>query len=262
MNERLSSFLNDQSSSMAEEWLQGRDATTSKLIEQTLREQHQTLTTRLASYFIKRNDRFLWVQQLAQDRYDHSISLRENVHQIQRSQVLAFGRIRQFADMYPTEITTGQLSEWFELLQLFFKQLLEHFVDFYHKQEASEPSIFQMGAPVIPLTTEIGILPLTGEINTHRATVIQEQTMQKVTKLKLAHLIIDLSGVASLDTTVADEVFTVIKQLSLLGVQVAIAGIRPEIAVTSVQLGIDFTRVLTFANVQSALYALYHKAPR
>nr|WP_272885781.1 STAS domain-containing protein [Fictibacillus marinisediminis] len=110
-----------------------------------------------------------------------------------------------------------------------------------------------MGVPVIPITENIGILPLVGEVDTFRATVIQEQALSKASGLKLQYLIIDLSGVYSLDTMVADELFTVIKELALLGITAIITGIRPEIAQTSIQLGLNFSNVLIFGSLKVAL---------
>jgi rsbT co-antagonist protein RsbR len=79
------------------------------------------------------------------------------------------------------------------------------------------------------------------------------QALSKGANLSLEYLIIDLSGVPIIDTMVADRIFKVIDSLTLLGIKPILTGIRPEIAQTMVQLGIDFSSVRTYSSLQNAL---------
>ncbi|RBW68729.1 STAS domain-containing protein [Bacillus taeanensis] len=111
----------------------------------------------------------------------------------------------------------------------------------------------ELSAPVVPLCKEIGVLPLIGEIDTHRANLIMEIALEKSAQLKLKHLIIDVSGVPMIDTMVAYNIFKVVKVLKLIGVKATLTGIRPEIAQTLVSLGVEFEDVKTKMTVAQAL---------
>lgn len=80
-----------------------------------------------------------------------------------------------------------------------------------------------------------------------------DKTLKEAGRLKLKHLVLDLSGVLIVDTMVAQQIFNVLDALKLLGVNSIITGIRPEIAQTVVSLGIDFSQQVTRANLQQAL---------
>ncbi|MFP3340442.1 STAS domain-containing protein, partial [Micrococcus sp. SIMBA_131] len=70
---------------------------------------------------------------------------------------------------------------------------------------------------------------------------------------RVDHLFIDLSGVYLVDTRVAQQIFQLITGLKLIGVTATLSGIRPEIAQTAVQLGIDFGEILITSNLAQAI---------
>ncbi|USK41745.1 STAS domain-containing protein (plasmid) [Cytobacillus firmus] len=121
---------------------------------------------------------------------------------------------------------------------------------------AAETSVLELSIPVIKIFDAIGILPLIGDIDTNRAQELMDQALSKGANLSLEYLIIDLSGVPIIDTMVADRIFKVIDSLKLLGIKPILTGIRPEIAQTMVQLGIDFGYVMTYSSLQNALVAI------
>lgn len=71
--------------------------------------------------------------------------------------------------------------------------------------------------------------------------------------MRIEDLCIDLSGVAIIDTMVAHEIFHLIQALKLIGVRSTLCGIRPEIAQTAIQLGLDFSHIRTTATLSQAL---------
>ncbi|KIL45786.1 STAS domain-containing protein [Jeotgalibacillus soli] len=132
------------------------------------------------------------------------------------------------------------------------------FVHFYKKNlEAAKTAFLELSVPVVPLSKGIAILPLIGNIDTERAKLLMEETLSEAARLKLSTLILDLSGVLIIDTMVADKIFSVISALELIGVQTILTGLRPEIAQTVVNLGIDFSNVPIKANLQQALTGLF-----
>ncbi|MDQ0228024.1 STAS domain-containing protein [Metabacillus niabensis] len=114
----------------------------------------------------------------------------------------------------------------------------------------------ELSVPVVPINKNVAVVPLIGEIDTHRSQLVLEVTMEECSKLKLEYLILDVTGVPIIDTMVADNLFKVISALRLLGVETIITGIRPEIAQTIISIGVDFTGITTFADLPTALSSI------
>ncbi|MCM3308569.1 STAS domain-containing protein [Priestia megaterium] len=122
--------------------------------------------------------------------------------------------------------------------------------------QKAKGAFLELSVPVVPITKGIAILPLIGEVDTERATLLLEETLKKANELKLSHLLFDLSGVMVVDTMVAQQIFKIVDALGLLGVKTILIGIRPEVAQTMIQLGIDFSKIAIKANLEQALLGL------
>lgn len=114
----------------------------------------------------------------------------------------------------------------------------------------------ELSVPVVPIVEGVAVVPLVGGIDTHRAKLIMDITLHESGHLKLTNLIFDVSGVPIIDTMVANQLFQIVSALRLTGVEVSITGIRPEIAQTIVNLGVDFDGITTRANMNQALSEL------
>ncbi|MED4256654.1 STAS domain-containing protein [Priestia megaterium] len=131
------------------------------------------------------------------------------------------------------------------------------YVNFHHETLKKAKSAFlELSVPMVPITKGIAILPLIGEVDTERASLLLDETLKKANELKLSHLLFDLSGVMIVDTMVAHQIFKIIEALGLLGVKTMLIGIRPEVAQTMIQLGIDFSKIMIKANLEQALLGL------
>ncbi|MFU8689443.1 STAS domain-containing protein [Rossellomorea sp. FS2] len=113
--------------------------------------------------------------------------------------------------------------------------------------------INELSSPIIEVAPQVGILPLIGDIDTHRAKSILTHSLQDSLKKELDFLFIDLSGVAIVDTMVAQQLFRIISALNLIGVDVILSGIRPEVAQTAIQMGIDFSSLEVKPTIAIAL---------
>ncbi|SFH47016.1 rsbT co-antagonist protein RsbR [Priestia megaterium] len=120
----------------------------------------------------------------------------------------------------------------------------------------AKSAFLELSVPVVPITKGIAILPLIGEVDTERATLLLDETLKKANELKLSHLLFDLSGVMIVDTMVAQQIFNIVDALRLLGVKTMLIGIRPEVAQTMVHLGINFSEITVKANLEQALLSL------
>jgi len=125
--------------------------------------------------------------------------------------------------------------------------------DYTEKINYAQYAIDELSVPVVRMTEEIGILPLVGDLDTKRAQYLMESALEKGSQYKLKWLIIDLSAVPIIDTMVANQLFKVIAGLQLLGIEVVISGIRPEIAQTMVNLGIKVEEVRSFSSLHQAV---------
>ncbi len=125
--------------------------------------------------------------------------------------------------------------------------------DYTEKINYAQYAIDELSVPVVRMTEEIGILPLVGDLDTKRAQYLMESALEKGSQYKLKWLIIDLSAVPIIDTMVADQLFKVIAGLQLIGIEVVISGIRPEIAQTMVNLGIKVEEVKSFSSLHQAV---------
>lgn len=118
--------------------------------------------------------------------------------------------------------------------------------------ENAKTALLELSVPVVPLLPGVGVLPLVGNVDTERAQLLMEETLEQAVKLKLTHLIFDVSGVMIVDTMVADQLFKVISALSLVGVKTIMTGIRPEVAHTMVTLGLNLEGITVKSNLHQA----------
>ncbi|GGC79030.1 RsbT co-antagonist protein RsbRD [Thalassobacillus devorans] len=121
------------------------------------------------------------------------------------------------------------------------------------KMYASQTEINELSVPIIEITESVAVLPLVGAIDTARAQLLMDHALSESSNNDYDYFIIDVSGVPVIDTMVADQIFKVIRGLKLIGVEVKMSGVRPEIAQTMVQLGVDFEDTLSFSSLHRAL---------
>lgn len=123
--------------------------------------------------------------------------------------------------------------------------------------EAQQASIRELSAPLLPLADHVIALPLIGTIDDGRAQHITETLLEGITSQQADVAIIDITGVQMVDTQVANAIIRAAKAVKLLGAQVVLTGIRPEVAQTLVQLGINLGGIVTHSTLQAAIgYAM------
>jgi rsbT co-antagonist protein RsbR len=113
--------------------------------------------------------------------------------------------------------------------------------------------IRELSVPILALSNQTLVMPLVGALDTSRLMLLQEQALQTLEHTRVRHLILDITGVPVVDTQVAQGLLSVVQAAGLLGVEVRLVGIRPEVAQTIVGLGLDLTGVRTFRDLRMAL---------
>jgi rsbT co-antagonist protein RsbR len=114
-------------------------------------------------------------------------------------------------------------------------------------------TLMQISTPVTAIWDGILMLPVVGIIDSKRAQDIMNATLSMVAETKAKVFILDISGVAVVDTAVANHLIKVTKATRLMGCECTISGVSPAIAQTVVELGIDVSGISTTANLRSAL---------
>ncbi len=113
----------------------------------------------------------------------------------------------------------------------------------------------ELSAPLIPVFDNITVMPLVGTIDTERAKRIMENLLQGVVKHRAEVVLIDITGVPVVDTMVAHHIIQASEAVRLVGAKCLLVGIRPEIAQTIVNLGIDLSQVITKNSLQKGIEA-------
>lgn len=119
--------------------------------------------------------------------------------------------------------------------------------------DAQRESLRQLGAPIIPLTQNALAMPLVGTLTPERATLVTETLLHAVTARAAEHVILDVTGVPSVDHEVADCLLRVAQAVRLLGAEVALTGMQPAVAQALVELGVDMSKFVTRADLQSGI---------
>jgi CHASE3 domain sensor protein/anti-anti-sigma regulatory factor len=130
-----------------------------------------------------------------------------------------------------------------------------------HKQLATQLALVgeqqaiirEMSVPVLPVRSSTLVMPLVGALDSTRLALMQAQALQAIERSRTRQLILDITGVPVIDTQVALGLTRLVQAAQLLGTNVDIVGIRPEVAQTLVGLGVELRAMHTFSNLQAAL---------
>jgi rsbT co-antagonist protein RsbR len=114
-------------------------------------------------------------------------------------------------------------------------------------------AMMEMSTPVTEVWEDVLMLPIVGMIDSHRAQDIMTAVLTKIGETHARSLILDISGVAVMDTAVANHLIKISKASGLMGSTCIISGVSPSIAQTVVELGIDVGGVRTTATLRDAL---------
>lgn len=113
--------------------------------------------------------------------------------------------------------------------------------------------ITEISTPVIRVWDGILALPIIGTLDSARTQVVMENLLQEIVNTGSSIAILDISGVPTVDSLVAQHLLKTVSATRLMGGDCIISGIRPEIAQTIVHLGIDLSQIVTKATLASAL---------
>ena len=115
-----------------------------------------------------------------------------------------------------------------------------------------QEELLELSTPVVRLWDSILALPLIGTLNSERTQVVMESLLEKIVETEAQIAIIDITGVPTVDTLVAQHLLKTVAAARLMGADCIISGIRPQIAQTIIHLGINLSDVVTKATLADA----------
>jgi rsbT co-antagonist protein RsbR len=115
-----------------------------------------------------------------------------------------------------------------------------------------QEELMELSTPVVELWPGILALPLIGTLDSERTQVVMENLLQRIVDTGSSIAVIDITGVPTVDTLVAQHLLKTVSAAQLMGADCIISGIRPQIAQTIVHLGIDLSGVATKASLSDA----------
>jgi rsbT co-antagonist protein RsbR len=118
--------------------------------------------------------------------------------------------------------------------------------------QRQQQELLELSTPVVHLWDNILALPLIGTLDSARTQVVMESLLQEIVDAKAAIAIIDITGVPTVDTLVAQHLLKTVAAARLMGADCIISGIRPQIAQTIVHLGVELGDVTTKASLADA----------
>jgi rsbT co-antagonist protein RsbR len=116
-----------------------------------------------------------------------------------------------------------------------------------------QQELLELSTPVIKLWEGVLAVPMIGTLDSARTQLVMETLLQRIVEAGAQLAIIDITGVPTVDTLVAQHLLKTVSAIRLMGAECIISGIRPQIAQTIVHLGIDLQGIATKANLADAL---------
>ena len=159
---------------------------------------------------------------------------------------------REFVDD-PNQLTeqVWKLSELIDALGMYTIRTYQKTREDVIKRQQEE--LLELSTPVVKLWDGVLALPMIGTLDSQRTQVVMESLLQRIVDTGSEVAIIDITGVPTVDTLVAQHLLKTVTAIRLMGADCIISGVRPQIAQTIVHLGLDLQGVVTKANLADAL---------
>ena len=152
----------------------------------------------------------------------------------------------------------AMLAEQLWALSELIDQLGLHTVRTFQKSREAvikrqQEELLELSTPVVKLWDGVLALPMIGTLDSQRTQVVMESLLQRIVDTGSEIAIIDITGVPTVDTLVAQHLLKTVTAIRLMGADCIISGVRPQIAQTIVHLGLDLQGIVTKASLADAL---------
>ncbi|RZT21756.1 MULTISPECIES: GAF domain-containing protein [Fictibacillus] len=132
-------------------------------------------------------------------------------------------------------------------------QTMSSLLTYVLELDKANKEIKDLSVPIVPLTKGIAILPIIGHISEYRADIIIQNTLNSSMDLDLEYMIIDLSGISQINNSVSSYLLNIVKLLKLIGVTPILTGFRPDLAIRTMEVEVDFQDIVITSNLENAL---------
>ncbi len=116
-----------------------------------------------------------------------------------------------------------------------------------------QKAILELSTPSIKVWDGVLVIPIIGTLDTHRSQRLTEELLLKIAETQSKVAIVDITGVPTVDSAVANHLIKTISSVKLLGAECVVTGILPEVAQTIVHLGVDLSDIRTLSNLGEGL---------
>lgn len=116
-----------------------------------------------------------------------------------------------------------------------------------------QKELVSLSAPIVPIRDEVVVLPLIGYFDEERTTYIMETAVPKIASMDVDYVIMDFSGVLTINRHVAESLHQIGSMLRIMGIQVVLTGLRPELVQVAVNSDIKISSANVFSTVKQAL---------
>ena len=214
----------------------------------------------------------------------HSIRIRDPEWRPVREFLTTLSQERSVKGFSPTETVTFILSLKKVLLQILFRERkgevaldqiskisdlvdrLGLFITEVHQNAREEviarqnQDMLELSTPVVKLSPGIIALPMIGTLDSNRSEIVMETLLERIVETGAEIAIIDITGVPTVDSLVAQHLLKTVTAARLMGAECIISGVKPQIASTIVHLGVELGEVTTKASLSSALELAFSKS--
>ncbi|STR27938.1 Stressosome protein rsbRA [Janthinobacterium lividum] len=263
--QQLAGIINEHHTELLDGWMAGliaRLVRRDKIAENELRQQASQLLPLLAGA-LESGDSFdieggTWddtrqlIAEISQSRVRQGYSPIDTASFMFALKEPLFGYLRKAITAQPEQlgdaiVSTSKLFDELGLLTITIYQKAREQVILRQQQE-----LLELSTPVVQLWQNVLALPLIGTLDSARTQVVMESLLQKIVDTGALIAIIDITGVPTVDTLVAQHLLKTIAAARLMGADCIISGIRPQIAQTIVHLGVNLEDVMTKATLADA----------
>lgn len=163
-------------------------------------------------------------------------------------EIMTTGKTSLSRNMYET---FSEIEHWTDCV---INQIVDEYSGNWENTfQLQQTALKELSAPVIPVFENICVVPLIGTIDSERTQLIVNNLLEKVIEYRSHVVLIDITGVPVVDTMVAHHIIQSAEAVRLAGAECILVGIRPEIAQTTVNLGIDLSRFHTTSSLQKGI---------
>lgn len=197
-----------------------------------------------------------WAKQTAEGAVQHGVGIDELMLTVRSYREVIWDYIEKEVDI--DNMRSSSVLKVNRIIDTILDQTAQVFSISYvnfntQMMKTAQKAFNEVSFPVVALTDKVAVLPLIGELSEERASRMLEIILPKCTSLKIQELILDLSGVPRIDTIATNQLFQLEDALNLVGVATTFTGIKPELAMPMVNLGIPLNKLNVKGTLQNAI---------